>query len=371
MKFAPKGQESFHDAIKRRVDEYFKSNNLSPYANTTMYVKTVVMVSLYFIPFIILSAGLTATMPWAFYTMWALMGAGVVGIGVAVMHDANHGAYSTNDTVNSLLGKLLNLVGGYAPNWKIQHNILHHTYTNLDGLDEDIAGTVLIRMCPHKPILRIHKYQHIYAWVLYALMNVMWVFVKDFKVVFRYHKNDLLRKEKLTLRSALTEVVLIKVAYLTVTLGLPILFSGMSVGQVLLGFLIMHLIAGLALALIFQPAHVMETSEFPMPSDDMKMENNWAVHQLLNTTNFAPKSKISSWYMGGLNYQIEHHLFPQVCHVHYPQLSKIIESTAKEFNLPYNVQPTVWKAIVEHGRMLHILGTEGRYKAAYPSPSNN
>jgi linoleoyl-CoA desaturase len=358
VKFAPKGQESFYDAIKHKVDEYFQTHNIEQQANTKMKIKTVVMLSLYFVPYFVMVSGAGAIHPVVFYALWVMMGMGIVGIGASVMHDSNHGSYSKNGMVNSFLGNVLNVIGGYAPNWRIQHNILHHTYTNLHGLDEDIAGTILIRMHPESPKLKIHKYQHIYSWGLYSLMNLMWVLVKDYKLIFRYDKQGLLRKEKLTKQKALTELSLLKVFYFGYIIALPILFSGMAWYHVVLGFIAMHMVAGLSLACIFQPAHVMESSEYPSPSEDLKMENNWAVHQLLNTTNFAPGSTVTSWFIGGLNYQIEHHLFPQVCHVHYPALSNIVKTEAEKYGLPYNVQPTVWSALVEHGKMLKILGRQ-------------
>lgn len=356
VKFAPRGQESFYNVMKEKVDEYFKSNNVTPYANTTMRIKTAVMLSLYFVPYLLMVTGTGAISPFLFYAYWTLMGIGIVGIGASVMHDSNHGSYSSNKYINSFLGNVLNVLGGYARNWRIQHNVLHHTYTNLDGLDEDIEGTKLIRMSPHKPLMRMHRYQHIYAWFLYSLMNLMWVIVKDYKLIFRYSKQGLLQKEKITLKKAFIELSLLKVAYVGYVIVLPILFSGMPWQHVLGGFVLMHMIAGLSLACIFQPAHVMETSEYPLPSEDRKIANNWAAHQLLNTTNFAPGSKITSWFIGGLNYQIEHHLFPHICHVHYPQLSKIVKSVAEEHNIPYNVQPTVLQALILHGKMLHHLG---------------
>lgn len=356
VKFAPRGEENFYSAMKQEVDAYFQSKRINEHANTEMRIKTVVMLSLYFVPYLFIVTGLASVSIWLFYALWLIMGLGIVGIGTGIMHDSNHGAYSTSKTVNSILGGVLNFIGGYDRNWRIQHNVLHHTYTNLDGLDEDIEGTVLIRMSPHKPVLKIHRYQHIYAWFLYSLMNLFWVIVKDYRLIFRYHKNDLLKKEKITLRKALIEVTAYKLFYIGTTVVLPILFSDMTWGQVLIGFLMMHMVAGLALACIFQPAHVMESSSYPLPSEDRKIETNWAAHQVLNTTNFAPKSKITSWFMGGLNYQIEHHLFPHVCHIHYPKLSRIVKEIAERHNIPYNVQPTVWAALMEHAKMLKMLG---------------
>lgn len=344
--------------MKREVDAYFSDNKIEVHANTIMRLKTVCMLSLYFIPYLLIVTGVAAVSPWVFYPLWLIMGVGIVGIGTGIMHDSNHGAYSKNKNTNAALGGLLNFIGGYSRNWRIQHNILHHTYTNVDGLDDDINGTVLIRMSPHKPMWKIHRYQYIYAWFLYALMNLFWVFVKDYNVLFRYEREGLLKKEKITLRKALLELTAYKLFYLANILLLPILFSGMSIGSVLIGFVIMHLVAGISLACIFQPAHVMETSTFPYPPEDRKMESCWAAHQVLNTTNFAPGSRLAAWFMGGLNYQIEHHLFPHICHIHYPKLSGIVQRVAKEHNIPYNVQPTVLKAIIEHGRMLKMLGKE-------------
>ena len=356
VKFAARGKDSFYDDVISGVNDYFSTANISQNANRTMRIKTTVMISMYIVPYIVIVTGLAGFNTFFFLGMWALMGVGIVGIGASVMHDANHGSYSKNKLTNAFLGNILNFLGGYALNWKIQHNILHHTYTNLEGLDEDIDPGKLLRLSPHKPALRIHRYQHIYAWFLYSLMNLFWVTAKDYRLLVRYNNNDLLRKQKTTLRKAITELSLLKVFYFSYALVLPILFSKMSWQTVVTGFILMHLIGGLALACIFQPAHVIETSEYPEITADRRVENNWAVHQLLNTTNFCPDSVITSWFIGGLNYQIEHHLFPHVCHVHYPALSKIVKKAALKHGLPYQVLPTFAHALWEHGKMLKILG---------------
>ncbi len=357
VKFAPRGTDSFYEDLKNRVNEYFTSNNISQYSNTQMYIKTIAMISMYFIPYFILVTGLTSVSLWLFYGMWLLMGAGIVGIGTSVMHDSNHGAYSENKTLNNNLGNLLNVIGGYALNWKIQHNVLHHTYTNIGGLDEDIETGVALRMTPTRPLKGYHKYQHIYAWFLYCLMNIYWVTAKDYIKISAYNKNGLLIKQKTTFRRALTELTLLKIFYIGYIFVLPIMFSGFAWYHIVGGFVIMHVIAGFSLACIFQPAHVVETSDFAKPDDERKMENNWAVHQILNTADFAPDNKFVCWYIGGLNFQIEHHLFPHVCHIHYPKIAKIVAQVAKEHNIPYQVMPTFRSALLAHGKMLKYLGT--------------
>jgi linoleoyl-CoA desaturase len=358
VKFAPRGKDSFYDVVKSRVADYFQSNNISPYSNSAMYIKTVAMLSMYFVPYFVIVTGLASVSLWLFYPLWLLMGVGIVGIGCSVMHDSNHGAYMDNKGVNHLLGSVLNILGGYSVNWKIQHNILHHTYTNIHGIDEDIDAGPVLRMSPEKPLRRFHRFQHVYAWLVYCIMNLYWITVKDYRLLFRYHKNDLLRKQNTTLRHTLIELSLLKVVYAAYMIVLPLMFAKVPWYHVVLGFVCMHVVAGLALASIFQPAHVVETSDYSSPSEDRKMENNWAVHQVMNTADFAPNNKLVCWFIGGLNFQIEHHLFPQVCHVHYPKIAGIVERVAAEYDIPYQVMPTFRSALLAHAMMLKKLGRQ-------------
>lgn len=356
VKFAPKGADNFHDAVKAKVEEYFSTNNISKLYDARMVIKTIAMISMYFVPYALIVSGVASVNMIFFYGMWILMGVGIAGIGTSVMHDSNHGAYTNKPWINNFLGGLLNILGGYSRNWRIQHNILHHTYTNVDGLDEDIDAGILLRMSPNSKHIGMHKYQHLYAWLLYGIMNVYWVTAKDYKCLLKYGKNGLIKKEKITLTRAILELTLYKVVYFGYIIVLPLLFANVGWGHVVMGFIAMHLVGGLLLACIFQLAHVMDTSEFPVAKENNKMESSWAVHQLLNTANFAPNNKLLSWYIGGLNFQIEHHLFPQICHVHYPALSKIVAKVAAEHNVPYNVQPTFRRALLQHALMLKQLG---------------
>jgi len=356
VKFAPKNGVSFFDTLKSRIDDYFTTNNIDMQGNASMKWKSVAIISMYILPYLLLVFGVGSASLWIFYGLWLLMGVGMVGIGCSVMHDSNHDAYSTNKGLNKYLGKIIILVGGYDVTWRLQHNILHHTYTNIDGLDHDIDAGILLRFSPNMPKFRFHKYQHIYAWFLYGLLTFQWATIKDFRQVMDYHKLDLLKKEKLTLSKALWQVAIYKIIYYAIIIALPIIFAGAAWYHVLIGFFIMHFVAGLALSCIFQLAHVMNDCEFPVPNDQRKMENNWAVHQMLNTANFAPKSKIMGWFIGGLNHQVEHHLFPYICHIHYNKLAPIVKQTAHEFGVPYYEQPTFFAALVDHARVLKRLG---------------
>ena len=353
--FPKQPQSEFSKILRQRVRAYFKDNNISMYSDYRMVIKSMVMLSLYFGPYFLMVFGVVqGTLP--ILLMWVVMGFGVSGIGLSIMHDANHGAYSKNPKVNEVIGYILNVIGGNAINWKIQHNVLHHSYTNIADMDEDINPGNVLRLHPHDKLLPHHKYQHIYAWFVYTLMTLMWLTTKDFKQLFRYRRKDLMRLQKRSFSFRMSELIISKILYFTYILVVPLVFIPTPWWVIILGFLLMQLLGGLILASIFQPAHVVPDTEFPLPNEEGKMENHWTIHQLMTTCNFAPKSPIFSWFVGGLNFQIEHHLFPNVCHIHYKKLSKIVKQTAKEFSLPYYSQPSFIQALVQHGKMLYRLG---------------
>lgn len=350
---------SFHETVKARVNAYFKQNKISPYANSNMWVKTMVMLLIYFVPYCFMVTGTTAGNLWLFYTCWLCMGLGMIGIGTSVMHDAQHGTYSPNKKVNKSIGAILEIIGGYAVTWKIQHNILHHTFTNIAGLDEDIDSIKLLRFSPRQPRYWYHKYQYIYVWFFYMMMTLFWMTAKDYLQVVRYKQHDLLVTQHVSIRQALFRLTLYKLFYYGYILALPILFAGVAWYHVVFGFLAMHFLAGFCLSCIFQPAHIMETSGFAEPlivENERLMEDSWAVHEIANTTNFAPNNKLLSWFIGGLNFQIEHHLFTNICHIHYPKIVPIVKSTTSEFRIPYHEQPTFRKALKKHVNMLKELG---------------
>jgi len=358
IKFNTQSSPEFFKELRARVNKHFKDNNISKYANINMKIKTIFMLSLYFIPLILMLSGVTSSVGWVLF-LWVLMGLGMSGIGLSVMHDANHGSYSKNKKVNQALGFMLNFLGGYHKNWIIQHNVLHHSFTNIDGYDEDIE-TPVMRFSPNQKRSKMHRFQAFYAPFFYAIMSVYWFVSKDFQQLVRYHKKGLLSGQGLTFRKALVQIIIHKSWYSILFIVLPIVVVNVPWYISILGFFIMHFITGLTLALIFQPAHVIEETEFPLPDKNSSIKNNWAIHQMRTTSNFADKSILFSWFIGGLNYQIEHHLFPKVCHVHYKKISKIVKETAADFNITYHEHKTFFGALKSHFTLLNQLGT-GKY----------
>ncbi|MFT5183696.1 MAG: linoleoyl-CoA desaturase [Flavobacteriales bacterium] len=356
VKFNVQDRPEFFKELRKRVNAHFKEKNISKNANTKMKIKTAFMVALYFVPMVLLISGIVSSL-WGMVGMFVLMSLGMSGIGLSVMHDANHGSYSKNRKVNKALGYLVNFIGGYPINWIIQHNVLHHSFTNVEGFDEDIEQNVM-RFSPSQERKGIFKYQAFYAPFFYGLMTIYWLLGKDFEALVRYDKMGLLEGQGTTLKKSMTEVVINKVWYMIITVALPIYaYAPSAWWHVVLAFLLMHFISGLILALVFQPAHVIQETEFFLPDEETSVENNWAIHQMLTTANFANNSTLFSWYVGGLNFQIEHHLFPNICHIHYKDISSIVKQTAKEFNVPYYEHETFLDALKSHFKLLHSLGT--------------
>ena len=354
LRFA-NSHRDFVATLNKRVNEYFKSKNIAKHANREMVIKTVFMFALYVAPYLLIVTE-TITSVWLLIPLVILMALGVAGIGLSVMHDANHGAYSSRKWVNNFIGYSMNLIGANAFNWKMQHNVLHHSYTNVHEEDEDISPRGALRLTPHTRWKRIHRYQYIYAWFLYGLMTIVWLFFKDFTRIVKYGRAGIARKLDTNIRKEWIVLILSKLIYAGYIFVIPVVVTSLAWWEVLIGIFIMHYIAGFILAIIFQPAHVIEGTEFPLPDVNNTLENNWAVHQLMTTTNFGNKSKWFSWYVGGLNFQIEHHLFPNICHVHYRRIADIVKTTATEFGLPYKTSRTFLSALAGHARLLKQLG---------------
>jgi linoleoyl-CoA desaturase len=355
LKFSNELNPDFINDLRQKVKDYFETNHISRNANAGMVIKTIVMLSLYLLPYFVMISGLVTSGP-AIFLLWIIMGFGMAGVGLSIMHDAAHRSYSKKQWINTMLAHSLNILGGSVITWQYQHNILHHGYTNIDGYDEDIDPGIIMRFSPTKPRYFMHRFQHIYAWVLYGLMSLMWSINKDFKQLRRYHKEGAVLSSNKSYPRMIFNLIISKLVFYGIILVIPLIVLPIPWWMVVIGYLSMQFVCGLILAVIFQTAHVVPETNYFIPNEEGNIENNWAIHQLMTTSDYAPKSKLFSWYVGGLNYQVEHHLFPNICHVHYKKIANLVRETAHEYKLPYNVKPTFLSAIIDHGRMLKILG---------------
>lgn len=356
-KFSASQKDGFGPTVRKRVNEYFKLNNKSKTGDYRMWIKIILMPLMYLIPFILLLMFGSSLSIFAFYGLWLMMGVAIAGMGLGIMHDACHGSLSNNKKLNDFIGQAtLNFIAGSTINWKIQHNVLHHTYTNVDGYDEDISPSGVMRFSPNQEVKPFFRFQAYYAWFFYGLMTFIWATFKDFGQLNRFHKMGLLKMQGKSYAVEMRNLILRKIGYYAIFMALPMYLIDLPWYHILGGWFAMHFIAGLILGVIFQCAHVIPDTSYPVLDEQHQLENDVATHQMLTTANFANDNKLLSWYAGGLNFQIEHHLFPNICHIHHKDISKIVRQTAEEFGIPYHYTHNFGDALAGHARFLNQLG---------------
>lgn len=331
---------SFSKRLKQEVNEYFKGKDKKGTKN--LYTKTIVIL-------IALVAAYSGALITGNLLLFAITGGLIALVGFNIMHDASHGSYSNNKKLNAILAFVgADLMGGSSKFWDQKHNILHHSFTNIVGGDHDISKSPMFRFAPSHEKKWYHKYQAIYCWFLYMWMTIYWFYYDDF-VVYRNKKVGeqsfkMTNNEKLTFGIG-------KGIHILLFLALPIFLWGW---WALLGIFCMHAVAGVFLAIVFQMAHVVEGVQF-FPRDGNELDE-WYLHEVQTTADFASNSKLWTLLLGGLNYQIEHHLFRDVSHIHYPAISKIVQRVCREMNVKYVTFPTFGSAIASHVRHLWKLG---------------
>lgn len=362
VSFPPPSSERFVADVKARVQAYFEERNLSQKANVEMKVKTAVILAAFILPYPLILSGLLPA--WAMWGLCVVMGFAMAGIGFAIAHDAQHGAYSDDARVNSAVGFTFDLLGANGYMWRITHNVIHHTYTNIQPIDEDLEVSPLLRLSPHSEHKALHRFQPIYALFAYSLATINWALWKDLDYFSRRKLGPYENRKHPKGEVAL--MLFSKVLFLGWSVAVPLMVLPLPWWQTVVGILTVHLVAGATLGVVFQLAHVVEQTAHPKPNPRGMMESTWMVHQMETTANFCTSNRWLTWYVGGLNFQVEHHLFPKICSVHYPAISQIVRETAREHGVPYYDNPTFWGAMCSHWRMLARLGNGERPVAVLP-----
>ncbi len=343
-------QRIFYPSLKKSVDQYFIKNGLKKTGNWQLYMKAIILIPIAIALYLFLLFGSYSALVGVLLSF--LMGLTLVSIAFNVMHDACHGAFSSKKWVNDLMSYTMNALGSNSFIWKVKHNVVHHTYTNVDGIDDDIAKNPALRMAPTQKWVAAHRFQHVYMFGLYALSTILWLLMTDF--IKYFNKKVVVTEMKMTTKDHIIFWVS-KALYLFFYAVVPIIFVGW--GAWFVGFLIVHIVMGTTLSVVFQLAHVVEKTGFEAAGEEAKvLDTEWAVHELKTTANFAPRNKMISWFVGGLNYQVEHHLFPRISHIHYPAISQIVKVECKKFNIPYHYYPKMTEAIASHVRVMKRLG---------------
>ncbi|MES2628767.1 MAG: acyl-CoA desaturase [Bacteroidota bacterium] len=355
-----KGKPTFHNIapafssmLRKKVDDYFKVNEKHATGNYKAYWKTAILFTTALAFYNVLMFDLTPI--WVSVLICILLGLNLAGIGFNVMHEGAHGSFSSRKWVNDMMSHSLEFMGGSSYMWKQKHNMNHHAYTNIEGLDDDIDIKPWIRTNNNQPRRWYHRYQHIYWVLLYGFTYFIWVFSQDFQKYFTRKIADTPLKKMKTKDHVIFWSS--KILYVFTFLIIPMFMLGFW--PTVIGYAIISFTCGWVIAVVFQLAHLIEDSSFPMPdANSNKIEQEWTIHQLTTTANFSTRNKITSWFTGGLNFQIEHHLFPKINHVHYPAISKLVKEVCEEFNVTYMEYPSVLSALRSHVGYLKTAGSQ-------------
>jgi len=352
------GDNVFQRELRRRVEAHFKQSGQKQRDGARIYLKMAIILATFMASYVLLV--FFAATWWQGLLLSIVLGVATAQIGFNIQHDAGHQAFSERRWINKCMAMTLDLVGGSSYVWHWKHAHFHHTYVNIDGYDSDIHLGALARFSPQQKRYAHHRWQHIYLWMLYGLTVVSWHLHDDFRDVLTGTIGK--RRFPRPRGKDLAVFVIGKLVFFTLALGLPLMFH--SLGAVLLCYGVVAVVAGLQLALVFQLAHAVEEAAFPAPSEPGRMNTPWAIHQLDTTANFSRDSRVITWLVGGLNFQVEHHLFPRICHIHYPAISRVVEATCREYGVPYHANRSFGAGLASHYRWLRRMGQPDAAPAA-------
>jgi linoleoyl-CoA desaturase len=346
--------EGFRRELQRRVERYFRETGRRPRDCPQMYLKTAIILSSVAVCYSLLVFGIATW--WLFVPLSLMLGLLLAAVGFNIQHDGSHGAYSNRGWINKIMAMSLDLLGGSSYVWARKHNCIHHSFANITGFDDDINLGLLGRLSPHQKRLSMHRFQHYYLWPFYGLLPIKWQAYDDFhRIITGTIGGHRLSRPR---GWALATFIAGKIAFISLAFLIPLVLH--SAIAVLLCYALVSFVQGVVLSVVFQLAHCVEEAGFPMPQPESgRMGSPWAEHQIETTVNFARGSRLLSWCLGGLNFQIEHHLFPRICHIHYPAISGLVEQTCREFQLRYAAHKSFFAAVASHYRWLRQMGAPG------------
>lgn len=345
----PKEPDNFCIETKTEVNSYFASNGISKYGDRLILRKNLIIGTLLICTYFL---GVTSNTFLISLLCYSLLGVLTIVLAINVVHDAVHGVAHSNKKINDLLMRQMDLVGPNSYIWKVRHKTGHHSFPNILGNDPDLKQSFLARIFPNSPKYNIHNYQHIYVPLLYAFYTINWVFIRDFKDLF-----DSALKNKVPAKEVLLFMVL-KITYLFIFILFPIIACGLAWELILINNLAMHISASYFLTIALVPSHVCEHSEFPLPDENGVLPYSWSHHQVITTSDYATNSKLMTWLLGGFNHHVVHHLFPEISHVHYYQLTPIVKNKISKYKLPYLQLDCIFDAYISHFYLLKNNGSK-------------
>ncbi|WP_299677335.1 fatty acid desaturase [uncultured Dokdonia sp.] len=349
-----KKEDTFYKYLRAEVNSYFKNSSFTKKATSFWYIKAWSLISMYVITY-------SCLLVFGKHTSIVLISYAVLGIlaillGLNVGHDAAHGSISKNQAVNRRYAIVFDLLGGNSYIWRIRHIYAHHPYPNVIGFDSDIKQSKLVRIFPKDVFLKFHKFQHIYTPILLIFSYTLnWFLIRDFKDFYeeQFGKKIIKKHPRGTFR----KIILCKCLYISFIFFIPLSVIGIS-STVFLGFLLMNIFSGIIISVALVSTHVGDHHEFPTPNKEGDFEHTWSTHQIITTSDFCTNSTLANFFFGGFNHHVIHHLFPEINHVHYVNITPVLRKTALAFHVNYRAEENLFRVFKSHINLLKREGYE-------------
>src|SRR5262249_5601159 len=333
-------------------EAYLASAHKSPRAGWVLLVKALILVSLVVGSY---AAILVIGKGWILIPLGVVFAVSALLLAINVGHDASHDAVFKSRLLNFILHRacfLLTGINGYL--WRMRHLNSHHLFPNVNGSDTDIDENPVMRLSPNQPWRWHFQFQHIYGPFMYLFAASHTTWWGDF--VYLSKKN---LANMTDIKHPWYEYILFflsKLAYVAIVLVIPMLVLEIPWWQVVLGYLFVKCVASLLFVFLLIGTHFSDLADFPVPDEKTgSVGRTWAEHNMATACDWSPHSLLAHFISGGVNAHASHHLFPDVCHTHYPAIAKLIERSAQEFGVPYN-RVSMWGMVRSHFLFLYQLG---------------
>jgi linoleoyl-CoA desaturase len=340
--------------IQRDVEAVLARKGIRTRALIQLHLKTVIAIVLPIIGWIVLMTA-SPGIPLGIACL-LVVGLGAMLVAFCVQHDANHGASFRSRRFNRIVGFSADAMLGFSSYaWRVKHNVAHHTYTNVDNYDDDISQVPLARLLPVQSSKPWYRLQHFYIWPMYSLMVLRMQAFGDIAALVRGR----IGRSRLRMPRGwdLAGIVSGKLVYIGWAIVIPLFIYPWWV--VVVAYVSVAMVVGLVTATTFQLAHCVDEATYRSDDELGDGQTVWAVHQIESTVDFCPRNPVLTWVLGGLNYQIEHHLFPRLPHTLYPQIAGIVRSRAERHGVRYTCQPSLWRALCSHASHVREMGRRG------------
>lgn len=350
LKFTQDRGSEFYKELTARINDHFASTGQAKSGGRLMLVKIILYFGLDLLFYLLM---ITSTSLTSFYLFYLLMGLSVLLTAFNISHDAAHGVAVKSKYWNKLLFSLsFNLQGNNAYIWGKHHNESHHLYTNVEGSDIDVLNNPLFRMTSSQPLKWYHRYQFLYAPLLYLLYSLNWFLFRETLMIFNYSSRTI---DIEIPRNEAVKLLFFKLLYIGYMIVLPAWLLPFGWGTVLLAFVLNHFMVSLIFVGVLGVSHVSDYVSHPAPDSENRIGMSWPTLQLITSVDYNPDSVFFNWTLGGFNAHALHHLLPNISHVHYLEILPIFRELCRKYGLTYLEMPYT-ESLASHFRFLRAMG---------------